>query len=243
MCANCQTPIIQQLGGWYFEVLGNNAHWKSSYWDDYACRPDMEFRLVYEGPLPAAGRSGGAGRNPDKHRIRRYLHPQLKQLWKVQRPLSEIAALNHEYPLPDGTITKGNGIEALSAHYSKFGFRFVPAINKRYGWVCDLDILFLRREEAGAVINGGDIDNRLKVLFDALRVPENWEEIKDEKPGLDEDPFFCLMESDSLITSLTVSTDRLLRPLQTGQSENDVVLVMRVIPRIANNASSPYVLY
>lgn len=102
-----------------------------------------------------------------------------------------------QYHWPDprtGELTTGSAVDAIAAHHTKYGFRFAPLINKYYGWVCDLDILFLRREEAGAIVNGGDIDNRLKVLFDGLRIPENMEEVKDEKPDADEDPFYCLLE-------------------------------------------------
>jgi hypothetical protein len=45
----------------------------------------------------------------------------------------------------------------------------------------------------------------------------------------DESPFFCLLEDDSLITSLSVTADRLLMP-QTGSGHciHDVFLVIRV---------------
>lgn len=41
----------------------------------------MEFRLVYEGPLRAAG-SGGT-RSSEKHEIRKVLHQQLVRLWQA----------------------------------------------------------------------------------------------------------------------------------------------------------------
>lgn len=43
----------------------------------------MEFRLIYEGPLRAEDRSGGAaGRAKDKHELRKHFHLQLRELWK-----------------------------------------------------------------------------------------------------------------------------------------------------------------
>ena len=56
------------------------------------------------------------------------------------------------------------------------------------------EIFMLRPEVPGAIITqGGDIDNRLKTLFDALRMPQNENELpKDEIPGTDEVPFFWL---------------------------------------------------
>jgi hypothetical protein len=46
------------------------------------------------------------------------------------------------------------------------------------------------------------------------------------EPG--EDPFFCLIEDDSLITEVKVTTDRLLTPLKDNESEHDVHLIIHV---------------
>jgi hypothetical protein len=93
-----------------------------------------------------------------------------------------------------------------------------------------LDILFLRRANPGDIVgHGGDVDNRIKTLFDALRVPSNGGEIPgDARPEPSEDPFFCLLEDDALITDIRVTTDRLLRPLSVSESETDVFLVIHV---------------
>lgn len=51
----------------------------------------------------------------------------------------------------------------------------------------------------------GDIDNRLKTLFDALRLPNQTNELVGyDNPAPDENPFFCLLEDDSLITHVSV---------------------------------------
>jgi hypothetical protein len=66
----------------------------------------------------------------------------------------------------------------------------------------------MRKEEPGSlVLQGGDIDGRLKTLFDALKVPSE-EEIKNHTPI--ENPLYCVMEQDALITGVNVRTDRLL---------------------------------
>jgi hypothetical protein len=63
------------------------------------------------------------------------------------------------------------------------------------------------------VTQGGDVDNRIKTLLDALKVPNDPSALPD---GIslteDEDPLFCLFEDDNLITSLAIKTDRLLEP-------------------------------
>jgi hypothetical protein len=114
-------------------------------------------------------------------------------------------------------------------------FRFVPLVNDTFGMVCELDILFLRRGRPGhLIIPGGDIDNRNKTLLDAMRVPNNEKEIGDP-PAVDENPFFCVLQDDSLVTNVNVCSDRLLTPLNQGSShpENDVFLVIKVTGKAA----------
>src|SRR5439155_16785100 len=90
-------------------------------------------------------------------------------------------------------------------------------------------ILLLRRDMPGNLIaNGGDIDNRLKVLFDGLRLTRNREELGGATPQADEDPFYCLLEDDKLITEVRITTDRLLRPVSALGNIHDVVLVIHV---------------
>jgi hypothetical protein len=94
---------------------------------------------------------------------------------------------------------------------------------------CALDILFLRRDGPGALVkSGGDIDNRVKVLFDALRMPQTCDEVCGEKPAQDEEPFYCLLEDDKLISSVRVDTNWLLTPPSAGERIHDVHLIIRV---------------
>jgi hypothetical protein len=44
----------------------------------------------------------------------------------------------------------------------------------------------------------------------------------------DEDPFYCLLEDDSLITSIAITTDRLLIPQEAGEKLSNVDLVIHV---------------
>jgi hypothetical protein len=121
-------------------------------------------------------------------------------------------------------------VEHLADAYQRCGGRFVPLINKSSGYTCSLDVLFLRRDDPGGVISswGGDIDNRIKVLFDGLRMPETVPELGGLPIDADENPFFCLLEDDKLVTSITVTTDRLITPLKSPSKVHDVVLVIRV---------------
>jgi hypothetical protein len=98
--------------------------------------------------------------------------------------------------------------------------------------LCALDILFLRPDRPGDLIWGGDIDNRLKTLFDAMRIPVANEDYVNRTPASDEQPMFCLLEDDKLITKIAVETDQLLQlPLGKEDDSHQVRLVIRVTVR------------
>jgi hypothetical protein len=207
----------------------------------------MEFRLVYEGHLKATTTSNS--RVEDKHAIRKQFHKQLDQLWMqhpnllwkrteiIQRPVEVVEKLQKE-----GKILNDPGattVETLARRFDRCGFRFVPLVNKAFDLICGLDILFLRRDNPGnLILPGGDIDNRIKTLLDALRVPADGSELPRKcSPDADENPFFCLLENDSLVTNLSVTTDRLLKPLASGQHANEVMLIVQVNVKAAKFSS------
>ncbi len=126
----------------------------------------MEFRLVYEGQLPSSGNSSNHPR--EKHAIRKIFHQQLAELWQ-KNSLLKLVATRYVTAPKLGTVPN-----ILASKFERCNFRFIPLVNAEFGLVCSLDILFLRRENPGEVITqGGDIDNRIKTLFDALQVPKN----------------------------------------------------------------------
>jgi len=88
-----------------------------------------------------------------------------------------------------------------------------------------LKILFLRNEPRGRVLQGGDLDNRIKTLVDALGIPrDDWEYLN---PSLG-DPVFCLLEDDSLVTAVDVRTEQLLAPIGAGAKEARLVVEVDV---------------
>ena len=101
----------------------------------------VEFRLIYRGELP---RNGGV---PEKFAIRRQFHPQLRELWK-QHPL--LSDLCDRIGSIDGNTE--NTFEIGMQKMPQWGigdFSFLPLARKDLFLRCSLDILFLRREEAG----------------------------------------------------------------------------------------------
>ena len=171
----------------------------------------MEFTLTYRGPLRVNGSP------THKQEIRRAIHRQMKLLWG-QLPLSYIAKYLVDGPPDPGSI-------ALIHRVGEF--RLAPLVSPQLALIAELTITFLRPEEPGSLITqGGDIDNRLKTLLDALRMPKVISELpRNEAPKEGEDPFYCLLEDDNLVTKLAVNTDRLLEP---ANNASEVILVIHV---------------
>jgi len=171
---------------------------------------DVNFRLTYQGPLKAASQSDT--RRVEKHAIR----------CSLSRQLSELFAIKDEELLDPG-CTGWDDMHPLECG----DFLFFSLVREKLHLVCDLDILFLRRDDPGRLISGGgDLDNRIKVLFDALRIPT-----EDEVRALIPNPerlLICLVEDDKLITGFRITSDRLLEPAASPAQENDVHLIINV---------------
>ncbi len=171
----------------------------------------MKFRLLYEGPIAPRQRASLL----DIHAIRKALAPQMRELWQHSPLRSEAEKmLKEQYDIPASQIgileTRGTTV-------------FAPLVSKRLDLMCELDIVFLRRQAPGQLIGeGGDIDNRIKTLLDALSMPPPAQQ-KHFEQATSSDPIHCLLQDDSLVTRLSVETDRLLRP---AENEHDLVAII-----------------
>lgn len=83
-------------------------------------------------------------------------------------------------------------------------------------------------ELADEVFSRDNIDNRLKTLLDSLSVPAHVNQLTGLAPASEENPFYCLLEDDSLVTGFEIRTERLLEP---PINPNDVRLILTVIVR------------
>lgn len=199
----------------------------------------MKFTLVYEGELKSNDRPAR------KWEIRKQFHPQLQELWRVNPALQHVMR-NRKVPvrdgftffdrhhsldqLPDMAETSDPNAIDLCASIEVGGRKFLPLVRESFALNCTLKIIFLRKEEPGRVYQGGDIDNRLKTLFDALSMPNRDQIVEDHEAV---DPIYCLLEDDSRITGLNIETHRLLsRP---GVSEHHVHLIIEADVRVAQS--------
>src|SRR5262249_17000392 len=74
------------------------------------------------------------------------------------------------------------------------GLEYLPLVRSELHLSCTIDILFLRNGDPGSIIsNAGDLDNRIKNLFDGLRVPEDNDQ---RPPDVGTGLIYCLLEDD-----------------------------------------------
>jgi hypothetical protein len=174
---------------------------------------EVNFRLTYDGALKAASQSDG--RRVEKHKIRCVFSRQLNQLFEHRNEVLD-EEMQHISMEDNPLVTRGD-------------FYCFALVRAKLNLVCDLDILFLRRENPGQLISGGgDIDNRIKVLFDALRMPQDDNEVRGFVSSDPNKMLLCLTEDDRLITGFRVTTDRLLEPGRSEAEENNVRLIINV---------------
>jgi hypothetical protein len=119
-------------------------------------------------------------------------------------------ALDHDYLY--GDQSKGRTILDLCEPIEKHGAWFRPLVRESYALHCGLKIMFLRQEPPGRVYQGGDLDGRIKTLLDALTMPQHKEQILGSNN--ENDPIYCLLEDDSLVSGLDVESERLLTDKQ-----------------------------
>lgn len=164
----------------------------------------MKFRLIFEGEIKPRQKA----KLSDIHHIRRQFHPQIKRAWEHD----PLVHLKEKWlkPLSEKNAEAGKGFYARIEELN--GKTYAPLISTHLA--AELDIVFLRQQARGQLIGeGGDIDNRLKTLFDALRMPSKAEvgQLGDFTAN-DENPLHCLLKDDALVHRVNVETDRLLRP-------------------------------
>jgi hypothetical protein len=199
----------------------------------------MRFTLVYEGPLSsqpsAEGSRGEDPRATEKHAIRTQLHRQLRDFWMeheyLKKDLWEWTKIAPSSRQAWEAKMEAKHEKGLVCSFPVGTFTFIPLVTKYHFLVCELDILFLRAERAGSLFTSkgaGDVDNRLKVLFDALRMPDSERELPPFQAPADEteDPMFCLLQDDRLITAVRLEAEQLYDP--GPKKPNEVKLIIRV---------------
>src|SRR5262249_13946513 len=157
----------------------------------------MRFRLVFDGSLPAD--NDRKSTVLPKQNIRRKIHAQLIELFRTHPALKPEALIQDEIH-----FIGDPGLKMDTAEKMIIGnFTFSPLVREKLFTTCHLDILLLRRAKPGSIVfPGGDVDNRIKVLLDALRVPDQPSQLPvNDVPRENKNPFFvsCRMTLSLLV--------------------------------------------
>lgn len=173
----------------------------------------MRFSLYYRGPLASNGRP------EQKQQIREAFHPQIRALFNQ-------APLNH---LSRTFLAEHSSENPLSLRFDVRGNPFACLVSDRIKVVAELSVMLLRPDPPGKLLAaGGDLDNRLKTLMDALTLPTASNQLPPNyAPTGDQQPLFCLLEDDSLVTRLSIETRQWLDPQAASRSEAVVIVDVR----------------
>lgn len=209
----------------------------------------MRLRLIYSGELKASQqpdlRTGQPKQIVNKHQIRKAFHLQLKRFWEQDSFLNSARVHPNDYGV-DTSISDYEKIwqpdtnkqvslnKAVANKHQEYGYKFVPLARKDWKLHCKLQILLLRQDGVNSAVSAGDIDNRVKTIIDALTKPAHLNQLPaNESPVEGEDPFYCLLEDDRLVTSLEIESDSLLDP-NFPNNHAHVIVSVEIRPHTVN---------
>lgn len=180
----------------------------------------IEFRLLYEGELP-----GNRASTHDKQAVRRQFHPQLRRVWRWQPTLKELLVRKWyrwresqklNTPIPHTLDEQFEvALTEVGRNWSKDKHNFIPIVTEDLALRCSLDVLLLRPGSSSLnsdkyIYEQGDLDNQVATLLDGLKIPKEATHIGYPEPFEDEDPFYCLLTDDRLVSEVRVYSDELL---------------------------------
>jgi len=172
----------------------------------------MELYLKYEGILKSNA-------DPkEKHRLRKHFHSQIKRFVESDEHLKNKKCWQLESFLKQDP----NEMNAIS---KKGDFYFASLISSKLHLLAEINHTILWHDLPGQIIGQGDIDNKLKTLFDALSCPPHESQITGLKPENGEEPFFCLLEDDKLIQNVNIRTHTLL---ENNVDKRDIFVLIHV---------------
>lgn len=86
-----------------------------------------------------------------------------------------------------------SGLRASDCRIERGSTHFLPIICSPLKLLANIEITWFRPEQPGRVVQSGDIDNRLKTLFDGLSVPPHENQFPNSGiSGTAQSPFYCL---------------------------------------------------
>ena len=174
----------------------------------------VDLNLKYSGVFKSAQSKRRANH---KHLLRMHFSKQLAVHWKQHETLSQYDPKALQYAEKGKNwfdVERPVGDRGLFWKHHIRAYNVIPLVTHIHLMHCHLAIrMHCPRGHGSILYEGGDIDNRLKVLLDALSMPQDESQIPSSVASADPDasePLFCLLESDELVTKLSVEMFPLL---------------------------------
>jgi hypothetical protein len=166
-----------------------------------------------------------------KMRLRFFLSNQLRRVWETHfEPKHPRAELPHSTA---NKLPKPNSPSYFHTVFDRYPtYRFIPLLTHGNKIRCHLSIRYGRWRTGGLarVLDNGDLDARLKVLFDGLSVPQldqlDFSAIRAEHQA---NECFVLAEDDRLIESLDVETFEILDAPPGGEQRDEHETVFHIM--------------
>jgi hypothetical protein len=182
-----------------------------------ACRI-MRFNLRYTGELPSTGNPRGPNKNKPQ---------KLPIIWKIRNEIAtQLVGVFNTHPSVSsgGSMASRAAYNMLRQFIERGGYKFAPLVRPEFEAVCSLNIKMLVNHELGSLVTqAGDLDNRIKTLIDALKVPKD-DDFNGNIPV--ENPCPCLLHDDAMIVGLCINVDRWYSNIP--KTEKDVELLIDV---------------
>jgi hypothetical protein len=212
----------------------------------------VKFTLIYDGDLPSAGNKP---QPVPASLIRNVFHDQLADLWESHVIFRQLARTARTYPggsffsdgkfpppeLPDYNepvrpLQPGQTDYCAPIPVSGASASYIPIVRRSLYLAAAVDVLFLWHEEPRSLMQqGGDLDGRLKTLFDALKMPDPKDSnYKGARPTAD--PLYVAPEDDALISDFSIKSGSLLgrgakKKHEVRLTIDITIKVLRVFPQ------------
>jgi hypothetical protein len=193
----------------------------------------MRFTLTYDGPLLATGNDPPV-----------QSESKLRNIWAIRNRFEpQIGRIYETNPIFRGAVGPPSRAAAtiMRSPIERNGFKFAAIARTALGLGCEVDIKLLVNHEPGSVITrAGDLDNRLKTIFDALRVPQA-NEFRGINLTIAADHFYpCLLEDDAAITKVSIASERWLDGGNRTENEVHLSIGVRVIILTPMFSNAPF---
>jgi len=162
----------------------------------------MDVELEYDGWVPSD--QSGDAHSDIKQLLRRAFSEQLRRHWTQQ---SEVLWPWYQRGLPHAAVGAEGRFSCDPTmpffRVQTLGFWAIPLASYHNGLRCQVGVKILRRQRRGMPPQRVDLDNQLKLVNDALKMPIRSGEVPGNMWGNGEE-LFVLVEDDSLITRASV---------------------------------------